>query len=138
MERTGDREYGAMIDTGIGQRETKDSTRSSLLSVILAHSLSIVSRVARTCARRSRLRLARIREEERLAVLVDAELADGVLGVLRHHEVREGLRAVGVDLGELVRVDLDDVVDVQQRRVALDQDVAGRACSSGPGRWPGR
>ena len=48
-----------------------------------------------------------------------------------HHEVGEGLGARGVDLGPLGRVHLDHVIDVQQDRVALDQDVQAEVLLQG-------
>src|SRR6185436_12224598 len=56
---------------------------------------------------------------------------DGGLGVGRQHEARERLRALGVDLRPLLRVDRNDVVDVQEARISLRQDVEVQGALAG-------
>src|ERR1700730_6120794 len=61
-------------------------------------------------------------DEERLAVLVPADVLDPRLRLRRHHEIGQGLAARGVDARAIGRVDLHHRIDVEQRLVLLDQD----------------
>src|SRR5215831_11316879 len=71
----------------------------------------------------SRLGLTSIREEQGLAVLLDAVGPDDGLCLRRHHKVRERLPTRRIDPWMARRVDLHYVIDVQEWGIPGEQDL---------------
>src|SRR5437764_1059532 len=68
-------------------------------------------------------RLVGVGKEQRFAEFILAEVCDQRLCARREQKIAKGLRARYVDFWVLRRIDFDYVIDVEQRRIALQQNV---------------
>jgi hypothetical protein len=65
--------------------------------------------------------------KEGLAELVDTEFSDRDLCFRLQQELQEGPTRRGIDVSAVVRVDQNDVIDVQQRRVTFQKNFESEA-----------